>query len=178
MTASSRYKLIVGLGNPGDVYENTYHNVGRLFLAYLTKNAEMKTARGFEYAKVGNNAFVRPLHSMNQSGNAIFTAMKYFKLKPEQMLVIQDDSDIELGKYKISFGRGSAGHKGVDSVIKAIGTKNFSRLRIGIRPKANPPSSKLRRARAGDFVLKKISKDNLRVIEKLYPLIRVNLALE
>lgn len=178
MVANSRYKFIIGLGNPDKKYGNTYHNIGRLFVAYFVKNAKMKTANDFEYLKIGNTSFIRPLVFMNESGKAILAAMKYFKFKPAEMLVIHDDSDIELGKYKISLGRGSAGHRGVDSIIKALGTKEFTRLRIGIRPKANPsslnlPANKagLRRVKAENFVLNKISNDDLRSLEELYPII-------
>lgn len=158
-------KLIVGLGNPGKDYQNTYHNIGCMFLDYLFDSAKFKVYKNFEYLKIGNVVVVKPLTFMNESGAAVASAVRYFKAKTNELLIIHDDSDIELGKYKISAGRGSAGHKGVKSIIKAVGTKDFARLRIGVRREANPPSlnlpagkAGLRRARASDFVLKKISK--------------------
>jgi len=97
---------------------------------------------------------------MNESGKAVKEAVKYFRAKPEEILIIHDDSDIELGKYKISFGRGSAGHQGVESIIKSLGTKNFWRLRIGIR--------RTKRKKAGEFVLKKITPADKLVWERLF----------
>ncbi len=110
---------------------------------------------------------------MNESGKAVKEAMKYFKIKPEEILIVHDDSDIELGKYKISFGRGSAGHNGVQSIINNLKTKNFWRLRIGVRPTTNNrrPTTQIK---AGDFVLKKISKKNLEIFEKFFYEININ----
>src|SRR3989344_5953075 len=160
MVASSKYRLIVGLGNPGEGYESTYHNVGFLFIDFLSKEALFKSAKHFEYAEIGDTILVKPLTFMNESRRAVSSAAKRFKSKPQEMLIIHDDADIELGKYKVSTGRGSAGHKGVESIMKALGTKDFSRLRIGIRPKI--------RARAGDFVLKRISKGGWSVLRSTF----------
>jgi len=87
-------------------------------------------------------------------------ALKKYKVKPEELLVIHDDADIELGQYKISFSRNSAGHHGVDSIIKSLGTKNFWRLRIGI--------GKPRRKKAEDIVLKKISRVDWEILAKVF----------
>ena len=108
---------------------------------------------------------------MNESGRAISAAIKYFKIKPEEILIVHDDSDIEIGKYKISFGRGSAGHNGVESIIKSLKTKDFWRLRIGIRPNIRINQSKIsinQRLKASAFVLKKISKKDLKILEKVF----------
>ena len=113
-------KLIIGLGNPGKEYEKTYHNVGFLAIDFLAKNLPIaKLVKSGSY--------------MNQSGLFVAKASKKYGAKSDQIMIIHDDADIELGKYKISFGRGSAGHRGIDSIIKSLGTKNFWRLRIGIR---------------------------------------------
>lgn len=107
---------------------------------------------------------------MNESGRWIEKELKKRGLKPENLLVVHDDSDIEIGKYKLSFGRSSAGHKGAESAIKALKTRNFWRLRIGVRSagktdakrtKAGLPAA-VQRAKAGDFVLKKISASDKR----------------
>ncbi len=105
---------------------------------------------------------------MNKSGKAVAEAKKRFKVKSEEILIIHDDSDIELGKYKFSFGRGSAGHKGIESIIKALKTKNFWRLRIGIRSKKVGLSAEARRAKAEDFVLKKITKKDLLIFNEVF----------
>ena len=146
-----RIKLIVGLGNPDREYENTYHNIGFLAIDFLAKNPlAVKLLKSDSY--------------MNQSGLFVRKALKKYNTKPEETLIVHDDSDIELGKYKISFGRGSAGHRGIDSIIKSLKTKKFWRLRIGIR---KSQKSKVR-AKAGDLVLKKINRKDLEIFEKIF----------
>jgi len=165
----AKIKLVIGLGNPDKSYENTYHNAGFLFIEYLK---EKKPAiSNFQFLISKSNAF------MNASGGFVKKALKKNGLKPEALLLAHDDSDLNLGNFKFSFGRGSAGHKGVESVVKAIGSKNFWRLRIGIRPispigpikrtKADLPAE-ARRAKAGAFVLKRISAKDKGVLEKVF----------
>ncbi len=162
-------RLIVGLGNPGGKYDRTYHNVGFSFLGHLTEDApshwQAVKGKNFEYSELGNFILIKPLVFMNDSGKAVKAALKYFsnktKIKPQEILIVHDDSDIELGKYKLSFGRGAAGHRGVESIIKTLGSDQFWRLRIGIR-KMNL------RKKAGDFVLKKISPVDRRILEKIF----------
>ena len=166
--------LIIGLGNPGTKYENTYHNVGHLFLEYLKEKTKQnwETSKNcrFEYIKDGKILFVKTLIFMNESGKAVNSALKLFGLKPNNIIIAHDDSDLIVGKYKLSRDRNSAGHKGIDSVIKHLKTKNFWRFRIGIRPE-----NEHTRLKAEKFVLKKIKKQDLlkfysvfnEVIEKL-----------
>lgn len=101
---------------------------------------------------------------MNESGSFVAKILKKKGIKPENLFVIHDDSDIETGKYKVSFGRGSAGHNGVESIIKALKTKNFWRLRIGIRP----PIRANQWLKASDFVLKKIGKKDIEILEDIF----------
>lgn len=170
---SHRLRLIVGLGNPGKEYEKTYHNVGFLYLDYLKRSISQiswqKPGRSFEYFKFGDFILVKPLTFINDSGVVVRAALKYFKCKPEELLVVHDDSDIELGKYKFSFGRGSAGHHGALSVIKIINTAQFNRLRIGIRkmPNVKGQRSKIRQ-RAGDLVLKKMSPADWKILQTTF----------
>jgi PTH1 family peptidyl-tRNA hydrolase len=155
----AKIKLIIGLGNPDKHYEDTYHNAGFLFIDYLkTHNLQ---------PKLKTNCY------MNESGGFVKKALQKQGIKPEELFLIHDDSDLNLGKYKIAFGRGAAGHKGVESVIKALKTKDFWRLRIGIRPIGPTGPIGLirrigRRKKAGDFVLKKISPRNRETLEKLF----------
>jgi len=159
-----KIKLIVGLGNPDKTYENTYHNAGILMLEYLAKKIE-KSGRhdlppaqknGYaEYFKLKNLVLARSLSYMNESGKVAAGLLRFFKMQPEQALIMHDDSDLAIGKYKLSFGRGTAGHHGAESVAKAIGSKDFWRLRIGIRDVES--DEKLGRKKAAEFVLKKIS---------------------
>ena len=150
-------KLIIGLGNPGKEYEKTYHNAGFLAIDFFVKNPATSN-----FKPVKTDVF------MNQSGSFVAKIAKKHSIKPEEILIIHDDSDIKLGKYKISFSRGSAGHNGVKSIIKALKTKDFWRLRIGIRPKVSSIKNQELRKKAEDFVLKKISKKDLEILEKVF----------
>jgi peptidyl-tRNA hydrolase, PTH1 family len=154
-----RVSLIAGLGNPGDKYKNTYHNAGFLFMDMLggEVDAPWKKLKSFQYKKLGNITLIKPLVLMNRSGIAIKEAMHYFNVHSSELLLAHDDSDIQLGSYKISFGRGSAGHNGVGSVIKYLGMDDFLRLRIGIRNGDQ---------KAGEFVLKKISENELPLLNQ------------
>lgn len=167
--------LVIGLGNPGEEYESTYHNAGTLFLDYVLgkisresgeKNPGWKKKSGiFSYAKASGMIFIKPLVYMNDSGKAVKSAMSYFKTKPEQILVAHDDSDIAAGEYKFSLGRGSAGHRGIESTIKYLGTKNFWRLRIGVRNKKNTGAERIK---ASDLVLRKIAKNDMGNLKKTF----------
>ncbi len=191
-----KVKLIIGLGNPGEKYAATYHNVGQLFISYIIQHEtwsikyrsflasrlmfrDSRQRRGSPGAARSMIYIVKPLTFMNESGKAVKSALKYFGLKPENLLVIHDDSDIELGKYKLSFGQSSAGHKGIESIIKLLGAKNFWRLRIGIRQDAELRGQSQResvsRMKAGDLVLKKIKKDDRLTLQKVFESIEVQL---
>ncbi len=161
-------KIIIGLGNPGAEYEHTYHNVGLLALAHwiaeLSPDADFRRHGDyFEYAKSGNLVFVRPLVFMNESGMAAREAIRAFDAKAEEMLVLHDESDMPLGDFKLSRGGGSAGHKGVQSLIDHVHTNDFLRGRIGIR---NPKERT--RKKAGDFVLKPITKTHQKILEQVF----------
>jgi PTH1 family peptidyl-tRNA hydrolase len=151
-------RLIIGLGNPGKEYEKTYHNVGFLVIDFLAKNppsARLIKSDGY----------------MNQSGSFVVKASKKYGAKSDQILIVHDDSDIELGRYKVSFARGSAGHRGVQSIIDALATKNFWRLRIGIR-KVSSDKRQATRKKAEEIVLKKITKKDRETLEKVFQTIK------
>jgi aminoacyl-tRNA hydrolase len=149
-------KIIIGLGNPGRRYENTYHNAGHLFIDYLDKNFtdELRSRK-----VVKTDCF------MNNSGNFVKELIRNNGLKPIELLVVHDDSDIEIGKTKLSFGSGAAGHRGVQNIIDALGTADFWRLRIGIRPKEKLGQS---RPKAEAFVLKKIYFGNKKILRNSF----------
>ncbi len=161
------WKIIVGLGNPDEKYTQTYHNAGWLSIeiiaAGLPKKADSRKNGLFLYRKTNGAVLVKSLVYMNESGKAVAAAIKYFSGKenricPENILVIHDDSDISIGEYKVSFGRGSAGHKGAQSIIDCLGTKNFWRFRVGIR--------KGPKLKAGAFVLRKMTVADRQTIRK------------
>lgn len=165
-------KIIAGLGNPGVNYQNTYHNVGMLCLKYIIRKVVppplqfFYVQKNFKYIKFKINSkiiyFVIPMVFMNNSGIAIKEALKKFKTSPNQLLVIQDDSDLEIGNFKYSFRSESAGHKGIKSIFEQIKSKEFWRLRIGIRP---PNKKKLK---AENIVLKKINLKDKKIFHFIF----------
>ncbi|MBI2446842.1 MAG: aminoacyl-tRNA hydrolase [Parcubacteria group bacterium] len=180
-------KLIIGLGNPGKEYENTRHNTGFVLIDEIAQQLkspdfkyEKKTLsevttfrRSSESGTIDNLKskviLAKPQTFMNKSGAAVLALVKQFKIKPENVLVVHDDVDISWGNFKFSFGRRSAGHKGVESVIKALKTKNFWRLRIGIqpiRPTQGKPSLK-KHISADKIILKKFTPGELKELDKV-----------
>ena len=154
--------ILVGLGNPGEEYEGSRHNAGRDFLTAIAKKEgvtewklDKKTralaAKGTLFGKKA--ALVLPETFMNDSGGAVKPLVDSAK-QAEKLAVLHDDLDLPLGIVKISFGSGSGGHRGVESVQKALKTRDFVRIRIGISP--STPTGKLRKPESEkviDFVL-------------------------
>lgn len=137
-------KLIVGLGNPGLIYAGSRHNIGFAVLKSLAGSLKAVLKRDNSssalvgIAKLGREELILALPQtfMNLSGIAVNSLLKKFKAKPENLLVVCDDLDLELGRMKIRQFGSSGGHRGLTSIIEHLGTRNFNRLRIGIgRPK-------------------------------------------
>ncbi len=190
MPEKANSKIILGLGNPGAEFENTYHNAGALAVRYLANSlandADLKWKtykKLFSYVCVNPSmshvacrmSLIVPLAFMNESGFATKEALKKFNAVPEDLTVIHDDSDLPLGEFKISRSQSSAGHKGVQSVIDFLGTKDFQRIRIGVRPmdKAQGARRKaqIKRKKAGDFVLNKITPKDRKILERVFSVI-------
>jgi len=157
--------IIVGLGNPGEQYEQTRHNAGFMAVDALAKKLGLKWKSNKKFkadlAKGDDVILIKPLTFMNNSGSAVAAALAYFKLSPEKLTVIHDDLDIESGKYKISVDSRSAGHNGVQSIIDHLKTKNFRRTRIGIK------TSELEKIPAEKFVLQKFKPEEKKIIKQL-----------
>ena len=138
-------KLIAGLGNPGKKYQNTRHNAGFLTLDLLAKEINLqfrKQDKFFSEIAETSNAenekilLAKPLTYMNDSGKAIRAIKDFYKIENENIHVVHDEIDLRLGTFKLSHNSGSAGHKGVESIIQAIG-RDFLRYRIGIDNRAS-----------------------------------------
>ncbi len=131
--------LIAGLGNPGKEYEDTRHNlgfevIGRLALeaGAVLKNDRKFRAKATKAALAGQHAvLLAPQTFMNLSGQAVKAASDYYKIPPDKIVLVYDDIDLEEGQVRIKVGGGSAGHKGVESVIEHLRTRDFVRVRIG-----------------------------------------------
>ena len=174
-------KLIIGIGNPDEQYQNTRHNVGFMFLDYL---AQKLKADDFELEKKLDSLvsktklektpaiLVKPQTYVNKTGSAAAKLKNFYKVKPEDTIVIQDDLDIPFGNTKLSFGKNSGGHKGIESIMKALKTKNFYRLRIGLGiktlQKARQQSDKNRDEFVRNYVLSKFSKSESEKLKEIF----------
>jgi PTH1 family peptidyl-tRNA hydrolase len=133
-------RIIAGLGNPGPKYQKTRHNAGFMALDAMASQAGEKwtESRRFQalQCRLGSDLLIKPQTFMNESGRSVRAAADYYKLTSEDMsgclVVLHDDLDIAMGSYKISVDSRSAGHNGVQSIIDHLGTKNFTRVRLGI----------------------------------------------
>ncbi|KRK79654.1 peptidyl-tRNA hydrolase [Companilactobacillus nodensis DSM 19682 = JCM 14932 = NBRC 107160] len=133
-------KLIVGLGNPGKKYDRTKHNMGFMTIDKLMEEynqTQMKKDFEAEYCKFkvdGETVFlVKPLTFMNESGRAVKFLTGYYQIKPEEIMVIQDDLDMPIGKIRLRAKGSAGGHNGIKSIIASMGTKDFKRIKIGIQ---------------------------------------------
>jgi len=137
---SNQISLIVGLGNPGLEYKNTRHNVGfdvtSAFISSLAGSFSKKNKYSSVYWEgrfKGRNLLIQhPQTFMNLSGKAVAALARKKEILPSEIIVVYDDMDLPLGKIRIRKSGGSAGHRGVESLIEHLGTSKFSRLRIGI----------------------------------------------
>lgn len=130
-------KLIVGLGNTGEQYKNTRHNLGFEVADQLIHKLELEPFQlekkfKSEISKNSDFILIKPQTFMNNSGQAVSLVANFFKIKPEDVIVIQDELDVLLGKIKLRFGGGFGGHHGVESVMESLGTDKFGRVRLGI----------------------------------------------
>jgi len=171
---------IVGLGNPGEKFKNTRHNLGFMTVDFFAKKNNFPV---FQLSKKYNSLIletnysnflckagivkdeekillVKPQTFMNESGKVIKQIILNFKFQISNLIVVHDDIDLPIGKIKISKDSGSGGHKGVDSIINALGKKDFIRFRIGICPQNGKP------AKIEQFVIKKFTGDEKIIIEE------------
>lgn len=175
---------VIGLGNPGEEYENSRHNTGRMAVMKLGKDVG---AEEFEFSKKSNAlvaegksakekiTLILPETFMNKSGQAVSYFVKPLaKSKTSKglgnLIVIHDDLDLPLGALKISYNKGVGGHRGLDSIVKAVKTKEFVRIRIGISPttakgKAKKPEGE---QKVLDFILGKFKPAEMDVLKKVF----------
>ena len=162
-------KLVVGLGNPGDEYKNTRHNTGRIVTSLIEKKwEEKKNPSSRAKLTTGQVKFLLPDNFMNNSGKSVAPLVKS-KKDLQDLIVIYDDIDLPLGKMKISFNRSSGGHNGLNSVIKALKSQEFLRIRVGIAPVT--PTGKLKKPKGEkaviNFILGEYKKPELEILKKL-----------
>lgn len=163
--------LIVGLGNPGKKYETTPHNAGFLAIDALmeklapeeTLSETSKLSSKITSIHVGGEKVIlaKPTTFMNESGQAVRALMDYYKIPINEIVILHDEADISLGKYKEAFDRGAAGHNGIKSIIQHLGTKEFKRIRIGIKPE-----NEYREFPLLTYVLKPLKDEELDILNK------------
>jgi peptidyl-tRNA hydrolase, PTH1 family len=169
--------IIVGLGNPGEEYENTRHNTGRIVL-----NNVLKTFSGEDFSfnkkinaliseiKIGKEKIklVEPETFMNNSGKAVGQIVKSIKAA-EKLIVIYDDFNLPIGKIRISYNRSSGGHNGLESIIKAVKTEAFIRIRIGMAPENAKGNAKTPHGddKIEKFILGKMKDDEAKILKKI-----------
>lgn len=160
-------KLIVGLGNPGREYENTRHNIGFMVLDnYARVNNFEITKKKFNglYEKVKIDSqdviFLKPLSYMNLSGEVVKAFVDYFKINIDDILIINDDLDLEVGKFRLKPSGSSGGHNGLKNIALHLQTENYKRFKIGISNNKNIDTK--------DYVLGKFSKEDMDILSDTY----------
>jgi PTH1 family peptidyl-tRNA hydrolase len=163
----AQYKLLVGLGNPGKKYSMTRHNIGFMVLDSLAEKAgqKFKTGRGkWKQARInlsGHDIWaIKPQTYMNLSGQAVEYFCSYYKIEPEQILVVCDDINLPLGKLRIRADGSAGGHNGLKDIIASLGSENFSRIRLGIDL---PPQGEA----SEDYVLRPFSEDERKTVSTM-----------
>lgn len=160
--------LVVGLGNPGEKFRGTRHNIGREIVIAAQKHFGLPefTQKPALHSLISEDRIGKkkvmlllPETFVNKSGTAVAPAVRAGKIKPANLILVHDDVDMLLGRAKLSYARNSGGHKGVESVMRALQTKNFWRMRVGIQKK--------RRVRGEDLVLQKFKGDEISIIKKI-----------
>lgn len=162
-------KIVVGLGNPGKEYENTKHNLGFMFVDYLTNKYNLNEFKKFKSSKISENiiegqkiVFAKPQTYMNLSGNAVLELKKWFKVENKDIIIIYDDFDILFGNVRFR-EKGSGGtHNGMKDVISKLSDNNIPRLRIGTG------GLKKEKEETISFVLSKFSKEELDKIGNIF----------
>ncbi len=159
--------LIVGLGNPGREYKHTRHNIGFMTIDKLAVDLSIRLSKVQSKALIGTALvdgrkliLVKPQTFMNLSGQSVISLLRFYRIPLEQMIVIHDDIDLPVGTIRIRPGGGSAGQRGLASIIEKVGTQAFPRLRIGV---GRPPG----RMDAADYVLQDFPKAEQPIMEKV-----------
>ena len=157
--------LVVGLGNPGDKYENTRHNVGFLTIDRLADQLGVPVQK-LKYRALTNTVelggqkvlLMKPVTYMNLSGEAVGEAARFYKLPPDHVLVISDDVSLPVGRLRIRKGGSAGGHNGLKNIIQHLGTDQFPRVKIGVGEKPHPDYD------MADWVLSRFAGEDLKTI--------------
>ncbi len=158
--------IVVGLGNPDKKYENTRHNVGFMTVDYIADKTDVKINRIKFKSTIGEGIisgsrvlFMKPSTYMNNSGEAVVEAMKFYKIPPENVIVLLDDINLDVGKMRIRTKGSDGGQKGMRSIIYLSGSDMFPRIKIGVGKKPHPDYD------LASWVLSKFTGNELKELE-------------
>ena len=187
-TMMKAMKLVVGLGNSGKKYVGTRHNTGFLVvdrLRFRISQEPEKLGKGegrfsasdpklrfrkrleSEVLRVGNLVLAKPQTFMNRSGEAVGKLVGFYKISPKELYVVHDDLDIELGSYKIGFGKGPRQHNGLRSIYEYLGTREFWHVRVGIESRKQETGNRNKRIVGEVYVLQKFTRKEEKVINEV-----------
>ena len=158
--------LVVGLGNPGDKYENTRHNVGFLTIDHIAEEQRVPVQK-LKYRALTNTVelggakalLMKPVTYMNLSGEAVGEAARFYKVPPERVVVVSDDVFLRVGKIRVRRGGSAGGHNGLKSIIQHLGTDQFPRIKIGVGQKPHPDYD------MADWVLGKFTGEDKKTVD-------------
>ena len=159
-------KMIVGLGNPGIEFNNTRHNIGFIVIDHFCKSNKLMNFKEkynglYQMVKINNESvlLLKPLSYMNLSGTVIKKFASFYKINPQDILIIQDDLDMPVGKIKLKYKGSSGGHNGIKNIISELKTENFPRFKLGIGRDLNYAIK--------DYVLSKFNKSDEEKLEQI-----------
>ena len=166
-------KLIAGLGNPGRAYAHNRHNVGFTCLNHFARAQNIKFDKKKGLARIGTGkvagnelVLARPQTYMNNSGQSVSRLIGKFNIDLNNLMVIHDDLDLPLAKIRLSSGSSSGGHKGIDSIIKELGSQDFIRIRVGI---GRPDKAEISEDDIIAYVLSDFTPDEKKAIDQVIP---------
>ncbi|HEY98034.1 MAG TPA: aminoacyl-tRNA hydrolase [Dehalococcoidia bacterium] len=170
-------KLIVGLGNPGLFYANNRHNIGYMCVNRFARDHKIRFNKKQGLARIGTGeidgekvVLARPQTFMNESGEAVSRLVTKYKIGLSDLVVIHDDLDLPAGKLRLRRGRGSGGHKGIESIIAHLGKGDFYRVRVGIGRPDIPEDSDIDKEQAIiDYVLTGFTREEKKIIDGVIP---------
>ena len=162
--------IVVGLGNPGAEYLHTRHNAGFLAIDYICNKYNARVNKSAHKALVGEATIggkrvllVKPQTYMNLSGESIKSALDFYKIKPENLIVIYDDISLDVGRLRVRRDGSAGGHNGIKSIIANIGTQIFPRIKVGVGQKPHPEYD------LASWVLSEFKNDELKTLEATFP---------
>ena len=170
-------KLIIGLGNPGLFYAHNRHNIGYMCVNRFAREHKIRFNKKQGLARIGSGeidgekvVLARPQTFMNNSGESVSRLVSKYKVEPADLIVIHDDLDLPTGKIRLRQGRGSGGHKGIESIIAHLGKGNFYRVRVGIgRPDLAEDADIDKEQAVIDYVLSGFTRQEKKIINKAIP---------